>query len=109
MTPGQFITGCIKRFCLYVRDRLLGIFQQHYIMTVQDDSWSGIASYCFAILQGSLVGCINICAPAMKIINTFFILYPKKYKQATGHSQCKSGYVNSGVHFMPGNIPPGGL
>ena len=43
----------------------------------------------------------------MKIIDTFFILYPQKNKQAAGHPQGKTDYINEGLSNMSGEIPPG--
>jgi hypothetical protein len=43
----------------------------------------------------------------MKIINTLFILHPKKNKQAAGHTQSKPQHINSGVDFVAPDVSPG--
>jgi hypothetical protein len=43
----------------------------------------------------------------MKIINTLFILHPKKNKQAACHTQSKPQHINSGVDFVAPDVSPG--
>jgi len=42
----------------------------------------------------------------MKVINAFFVLYPKKNKQAAGHAKRQAENIDERENFIATNISP---